>query len=211
MKRLLNILTVLMLTCILVIPISSCASSDYQADGDVNLDGTFNIADVVLFQRYLLAIDTLTKEQADNADCLNDGELNVFDLVMMRRMLIEKKEDNTMKQITVQVENQQFTAIIYENDTTKALLNRLPVTLDMNELNGNEKYFYLSESLPMDSERVGKINTGDIMLYGSECLVLFYDSFSTPYSYTRIGYIENPEELADAVGSENVTVTFSVK
>ena len=80
----------------------------------------------------------------------------------------------------------------------------------MSELHGNEKYYYFNESLPTNSERIGNINTGDLMLYGSDCLVLFYKSFSTSYSYTRLGHIDNPQRLADAVGSGNITVTFEV-
>ena len=47
------------------------------------------------------------------------------------------------------------------------------------------------------------------MLYGNNCLVLFYKSFSTEYSYTKIGYIENPSNLADAVCQrDNIIVSF---
>lgn len=78
----------------------------------------------------------------------------------------------------------------------------------MSELNGNEKYFYLSDDLPVNSERPDKINSGDIMLYGSSCVVLFYDTFATSYSYTRLGYTEDASELAAVLGSGDVRVTF---
>lgn len=84
----------------------------------------------------------------------------------------------------------------------------LPLTINMEELHGNEKYYYLDNSLPTESSNVGEINTGDIMLYGSDCLVLFYDTFDTSYSYTRIGYITDTAGLKDAVGSGSVTITF---
>lgn len=113
--------------------------------------------------------------------------------------------DNT---ITVKIGNKSFSAKLYNNDTAKAFADMLPLTLDMNELNGNEKYFNLNKPLPNESEDVAKINSGDIMLYGSDCIVLFYDSFSTNYTYTKVGYIENPTDLAKAVGSEDITITF---
>lgn len=71
----------------------------------------------------------------------------------------------------------------------------------MSELHGNEKYYYFNKSLPTNSERVGRIENGDLMLYGSDCLVLFYESFSSGYSYTKLGKVDNPSELEDAVGS----------
>ena len=48
------------------------------------------------------------------------------------------------------------------------------------------------------------------MLFGGSCLVLFYQSFTTSYDYTVLGTIENPEGLAEAVGSGPVEVEFAV-
>lgn len=47
------------------------------------------------------------------------------------------------------------------------------------------------------------------MLFGSSCLVIFYENFNTAYSYTRIGKINNVNNLDTVLGSDDVTVTFS--
>lgn len=109
----------------------------------------------------------------------------------------------------IQVGNKSFRATLYDNDSTRALTAKLPLTLNMDELNGNEKLYFFSEKFPANSERVGNIRSGDLMLYGSDCLVLFYKSFSTSYSYTRLGYIEDANGLAAALGGGSVQVTFS--
>lgn len=79
----------------------------------------------------------------------------------------------------------------------------------MNELNGNEKYFYLDESLPVNTYSPNTIEKGDIMLFGSSCLVIFYENFNTSYSYTRIGKINNANNLDIILGNNDATVTFS--
>ncbi len=49
------------------------------------------------------------------------------------------------------------------------------------------------------------------MLYGSSCVVLFYETFSSGYSYTRIGAVDNPEGLSQVLGNGNVTVKFEAQ
>lgn len=117
--------------------------------------------------------------------------------------------EEEMPSLEITVGGRTFTAVLYDNETAGALLERLPLTLAMSELNGNEKYYYFSDGFPTDSAVPEGIHAGDLMLYGSDCLVLFYESFSTGYSYTPLGYIENPEGLSDALGSGNVEVSFA--
>lgn len=120
-----------------------------------------------------------------------------------------QNEEEMTRKITISAGGANFTATLADNETAQAFASLLPLTLDMNELNCNEKYFYLDGSLPADSSNPGTINAGDIMLYGSDCLVLFYKTFSTSYSYTKIGTVDNPQQLAEALGRGNVKLTFS--
>ena len=82
-----------------------------------------------------------------------------------------------------------FEATLFDNEATKAFTSLLPLTINMTELNGNEKYYYLQSTLPTKADAIGKIQVGDRMLYGDNCLVLFYKTFNTTYAYTRIGRI----------------------
>lgn len=111
--------------------------------------------------------------------------------------------------ISIEVNGQTFSATLADNDTARAFAARLPMTLDMRELNGNEKYFYLNEPLPAAAQRVGQIRAGDLMLFGSDCVVLFYENFATSYTYTPIGRIDDPAGLAEALGRGSAAVAFS--
>lgn len=121
-----------------------------------------------------------------------------------------ESEEAEMKKISISAGGREFTASICENETTEEFLKMLPTEQEMSELNGNEKYYYTDRPLPSAPERVGDINAGDIMLYGSDCIVLFYETFSTGYSYTRIGHIDDPKGLAEALVGGSVKVSFSV-
>lgn len=121
----------------------------------------------------------------------------------------EQTENNDeVYSMKIIIGNEQFSATLYDTETAQAFAKLLPLTLDMSELNGNEKYNYLPTTLPTKTERVDNINAGDIMLYGNSCIVLFYKSFSTSYSYTKIGKIDDVTGLQQAVGGGNIAVTF---
>ena len=105
---------------------------------------------------------------------------------------------------------QRFTLTLEDNPTARAFVQLLPATLDMAELNGNEKHATLPRNLPTDAVRPGTIRTGDVLLYGSNTLVVFYETFRSSYSYTRIGRIEESAGLAQVLGPGDSRVTFTV-
>jgi hypothetical protein len=112
--------------------------------------------------------------------------------------------------ISIKIGLKTFIAMLSDNNSAKAFHQMLPLTFNMTELNGNEKYYDLSNSLPANSSNPGTIQNGDVMLYGSKTLVLFYKTFSTSYSYTKLGRIEDTSGLAGALGSGNARVSFDV-
>ncbi len=58
--------------------------------GDANADGTVNVADAVLLQKYLLGKTDLTTAQAENAELCADSRLDGFDLAWLKRMLLTR-------------------------------------------------------------------------------------------------------------------------
>ena len=121
----------------------------------------------------------------------------------------EYTQENTM--ITIKIGDTDFSAVLYDNDTTKELIKQFPITYTMSELHGNEKYYDMPIKLPTNSERPATINKGDIMLYGNDCIVVFYDTFENSYQYTKLGYIEDTTGLEEAVGKGNVDIHFELK
>ena len=107
------------------------------------------------------------------------------------------------------VGERRFAITLADTAAARAFAAQLPLTLDMAELNGNEKHADLAVALPTDASRPGTIRTGDLMLYGSNTVVVFYETFRSSYSYTRLGHVDDPAGLAQALGRRGVRVVFS--
>ena len=110
--------------------------------------------------------------------------------------------------LKITIGSRVFTAELDDNAAARAFAALLPLQAEMNELNGNEKYASLPQNLPTDPYRPGTIRCGDLMLWGNNTIVLFYETFQSSYSYTRLGRIDDPSGLAEAVGPGNVRVVF---
>lgn len=124
---------------------------------------------------------------------------------------IERKSSSTLDKMKIHIGSKTFTATLYDNPTVTKLKAMLPLTLEMSELNGNEKYFHFDTDLPTDAAKPGTIQAGDLMLWQSNSLVLFYNSFRSSYSYTKLGRIDDASGLATAVGSGSVKVRFELE
>ena len=116
-------------------------------------------------------------------------------------------EDNQSMTIKITAGGKTFTADIEDSETGKAFLAKLPLSLDMSELNGNEKYCY-GVDLPRSDKHYDSIAAGDLMLYSGNCVVLFYGS-AGGYSYTRIGKLTSTDGQKEALGTGNISVTFA--
>ena len=133
----------------------------------------------------------------------NSIEYEIIDFINRSKIEIntQDKDTNNMKVIINEIE---YTINLENNSAAKKLYELAPFDVTMKDLNNNEKYIYLASSFPVDSYKPNHIEKGDVMLFDNSCLVIFYKSFDTPYSYTKIGHIDNLPDL----GNDSVSVKF---
>ena len=85
----------------------------------------------------------------------------------------------------------------------KELKDKFPLEVEMTKLNDNEIYYRFDSSFATNTKSVGTINIGDIYLYQSDYLVLFYKAFTTSYQYSEIWSLSSSDGLAEAIGSNS--------
>ena len=139
--------------------------------------------------------------------CDSKNNDNIINNNVNSKKETKEKESNSnevINSVKVTINGKQYTIQLEDNETAESFVNLLPQEFNMSELNGNEKYIYLDTTLPTNSSNPKHINSGDVMLYGNNCLVIFYKSFDTSYSYTIIGHIDNLDNL----GNGNITAKF---
>ncbi len=107
------------------------------------------------------------------------------------------------------VGERRFASTLTDNAAARAFAAQLPLTPDMHELNGNEKHADLRAALPANASRPGTIRSRDLMLYGTSTVVAFYETFDSSYACTRLGRVDDPTDLPQALGRRGVRVVFS--
>lgn len=120
-------------------------------------------------------------------------------------------EENTVEKMTIQIGNNTFKATLENNGAVDALVDMMreePVVIQMSDYSGFEKVGSLGTSLPTSNKQT-TTQSGDIVLYNGNQIVIFYGSNS--WSYTRLGRIDDLSGWEDALGSGDVDVTFSLK
>lgn len=120
-------------------------------------------------------------------------------------------EENTVEKMTLQIGNNTFTATLENNDAVDTLVDMMreePIVIQMSDYSGFEKVGSLGTSLPTSNKQT-TTQSGDIVLYNGNQIVIFYGSNS--WSYTRLGRIDDLSGWEDALGSGDVTVTFSLE
>ena len=110
----------------------------------------------------------------------------------------KQKVKEEQQRVKAHIGTKMFTLSLHDSESARAFLKRFPMTVTMQEPNGNELFAYMDENLPTDAQRATKIHTGDVKLFGRDCPMLFYKDFTTAYSYTSLGKVDDAEALAQA-------------
>ncbi|MBQ9898810.1 MAG: carbohydrate-binding protein [Ruminococcus sp.] len=76
--------------CVNFMLLAQPAGAAEEVANDVNGDGEFNVADLVLVQKHILAVESLTPQQADRADLIADNIIDIFDMIALRQALAAK-------------------------------------------------------------------------------------------------------------------------
>ena len=104
--------------------------------------------------------------------------------------------------------------VSWENNESVRALSELAaegdVTIGMNAYGGFEQVGPIGKSLPCSDTDI-RTQAGDIMLYASDSMVIFYGSNS--WAYTRLGRItdKSEAELEELLSGSGVTVTITAK
>lgn len=114
-----------------------------------------------------------------------------------------------MNKFQLEVGGRTFEGTFGTTEGAQELANRLPLTFDMTDLSGNEKYYKTGQDFPGSDEYPEELHAGEVWIFAGDYIVLFYEDHVNPgYYYQYAGSLDDPTGLADAVGTGNVQVTI---
>lgn len=192
MKKILSLALALLLLCLVTACSNNQNSEDIAPPTEQNAETLDNPAES----------NTPSEDTTDNSSAL------VTESPAVEPAQTENEVGHT---VNVKVGDSSFTAILYDNESARTIIEQMPFSLDMGDYAGQEKVTGLPFDLPdAPAEKPDIINVGDIYLWSGNSLVLFYTPFSNSYSYVPVGYIEDTAGLTEALGGGRVQVFFSV-
>ena len=127
------------------------------------------------------------------------------------KTIAEEKDETANMELTLKIDDIEVDVIWTDNDSVKALKNLAKdgLTINMSKYGGFEQVGSIGSTLPSSDTRI-TTNPGDIVLYSSNQIVIFYDS--NIWSYTKLGHINlSKSELTNLLGDEHVVTTLTLK
>ncbi len=111
----------------------------------------------------------------------------------LRNSAITKLTDS--RGINVIINNVTYNVTLEDNLTVEDIIALDTIILNAEDESLGYKYAYLNNSITYSPEYTGKILKGDLLLYDSNCIVLYYQDMDTDKVYTKIGHVENLDTL----------------
>ena len=199
MKKIIKIILIIIVVLFILVLVDTIQAKVFNNRPIIKITKNYNKENIIKKDMGIL-VDTYIFE--------NKQKLTVFkwqkNVINYEEIDLDGNDGDKLKDVTIIINDKNYKITLEDNETTRAFIDYLPQEFRMKELNGNEKYVYMDKTFPTNDFKPKQINKGDIMLYGNNCLVIFYKTFTTTYSYTKIGHIDNMPDL----DNENIIVKF---
>ena len=111
----------------------------------------------------------------------------------------ESSEVGKLDNVSVKISGTPYIAYIESNKAAKSFLSHLPLEIEMNDINENEKRGYTYFKLSTSAKKLGKVEIGDILISGDSYIIIATKTFKTSDKYTKIGHIQNLGDLPSGI------------
>lgn len=112
--------------------------------------------------------------------------------------------------VKITVGDQELTATLENNATSRAFAEMLPLTLPMMDLYSREMCYRFDEELPTDTLRSDGYAVGDLAYWPpGHSFVILYEQNGEQFSRQHLGHIESGVEIFDGIGDVDVTFELS--
>ncbi|MCD8050568.1 MAG: hypothetical protein LUE89_02675 [Clostridiales bacterium] len=199
-----KLVSIVLLFCMLL-SMSGCANTQ-ENNADTSVSEVVESTDKV---ETGAAASVSGEQETSFTDTVQDEDSKTEDQSDDNETVEENTEEETLN-MKVQIGDSVFTATLEENESVNALIEMMeeaPVVIEMSDYSGFEKVGPLGTSLPTSNSQT-TTQAGDIVLYNGNQIVIFYGFNS--WSYTRLGHVDDLTGWEEALGSGDVTVTFSL-
>ncbi len=106
------------------------------------------------------------------------------------------------------VNGQELKAILYNTETNRRLVSEIQrnpwLQLSCYDVDGTYKYYDLPRNYPTNTETIQSVKAGEILMDGSDRILLYYQDAELNGEYTKIGYFEDAARAAEAIGIEDI-------
>jgi len=159
------------------------------------------------------AINTDISSQKINSDIV---KAFLWDLKSIKPLTeaktVNENSEQAEKEMVLKIDGQAVPVTWEDNESVEELKNQAEqgtITVQMSKYGGFEQVGSLGRTYPSNDTRITTQN-GDIVLYSSNQIVMFYGS--NTWAYTRLGKVNLPEnEVTGLLENENVTLTIDIK
>lgn len=159
-----------------------------------------------------LGLLTACSEKIDNSQQLKPVENNSskqpepdksVQMFIDDKKIMDKNEDYKIK---ISVAGKELSAILYNNPTSKAIVEKLPLTVTMSDLYNREMAYFFPDELPTDKVETTGYEVGEIIYWPPRnTLVIMYAQNGERFGMQKVGVIGSGVEVFESTGDTEVS------